>query len=81
MNFWHMGSHQQEIHHSPHITAVIEVVHPIRQDSIDARSSLLNEPILIEFEHAVRYSAGERVLIVGSLDLHEAPFRRVMRQK
>lgn len=66
-------SHHQEIKKSPHIKAIIEVTQIVNVYSIYARSSILEEPILIEFENAVSYKVGERVLVIGSLELREAP--------
>lgn len=62
-------SHHQEIQKSSHIEAIIEVVQIIDEYSIYALSSILNDKILIEFENAVSYKVGERILVIGSLEL------------
>lgn len=64
-------SHYQEIQKSPHIKAIVEVIQIIDEYSIYAHSSILDDNILIEFENAVSYKVGERVLIIGSLELNE----------
>lgn len=64
-------SHYQTIPASPHIEATIEVSQIIDKYSVYARSSLSDNTILIEFEHAVNYKAGERVWVSGSLELSE----------
>lgn len=61
----------QEIQKSPHIEAVIEVTQIIDKYSVYALSSVLDGNVLIEFENEVDYKVGERVLIVGSLELSE----------
>lgn len=64
--------HHQEIKKSPHIKAIIEVAQIINEYSIYALSSIVDDNILIEFENAVSYKVGERVLVIGSLELSEA---------
>lgn len=64
-------SHYQEIQKSPHIEAIIEVAQIIDEYSIYALSSVLDDNILIEFENAVNYKVGERILVIGSLELSE----------
>ena len=63
--------HHQEIQKSPHIEAIIEVAQIIDEYSVYARSSISGDNVLIEFENAVSYKVGERVLVVGSLELSE----------
>lgn len=63
--------HHQEIQKSPHIEAIIEVVQIIDEYSVYALSSILDDNVLIEFENAVSYKVGERVLVIGSLELNE----------
>ncbi len=63
--------HHQEIQKSPHIEAIIEVVQIIDEYSVYALSSILDDNVLIEFENAVSYKVGERVLVIGSLELSE----------
>lgn len=64
-------THHQEIQKSPHIEAIIEVTQIIDEYSVYALSSILDDKVLIEFENAVSYKVGERVLVVGSLELSE----------
>jgi len=63
--------HHQEIQKSSHIEAIIEVVQIINEYSIYAFSSILDNNILIEFESAVEYNVGDRVLVIGSLEMSE----------
>lgn len=64
-------SHYQEIKKSSHIKAIIEVAQIIDAYSVYALSSILDDNILIEFENVVSYRVGERVLVIGSLELNE----------
>ncbi|MDE7274427.1 MAG: hypothetical protein K2N95_15475 [Lachnospiraceae bacterium] len=61
--------HHQDILKSPHIEAIIEVRQIIDAYTIYAVSSILEDAILIEFESAIDYKVGERILVVGSLEL------------
>ena len=63
--------HHQEIQKSPYVEAIIKVVQIIDEYSLYALSSISGNNVLIEFENAVSYKAGERVLVVGSLELNE----------
>ena len=63
--------HRQKIQKSPHIEAIIEVDQIIDEYSIYARSTISDCDILIEFENAASYKVGERVLVIGSLELSE----------
>ncbi|MBM6725388.1 hypothetical protein [Pseudoflavonifractor phocaeensis] len=63
--------HRQKIQKSPHIEAIIEVEQIIDEYSIYALSTISDRDILIEFENAVSYKVGERVLVIGSLELSE----------
>ena len=63
--------YHQGIQKSPHIEAIIEVAQIIDEYSVYALSSILDDKVLIEFENAVSYEVGERVLVVGSLELSE----------
>ena len=63
--------HRQKIQKSPHIEAIIEVAQIIDEYSIYALSTISDRDILIEFENAVSYKVGERVLVIGSLELSE----------
>lgn len=62
-------SHYQDIQGSPHIKAIVEVTQVKDVDSFYARSSLSEDDILVEFENAVNYRAGEKVFVMGSLEL------------
>lgn len=64
-------THHQEIYKSSHIEAIIEVAQIIDEYSIYAFSSLLDDIILIKFENAVSYIVGDRVFVIGSLELSE----------
>lgn len=64
-------THHQAIQKSPHIEAIIEVTQIIDEYSVYALSSILDDKVLIGFENAVSYKVGERVLVVGSLELRE----------
>lgn len=61
-------SYYQKIQKSSHIEAVVEVVRVIDEYSLYALSSILEDSILIEFESAVDYKLGDRILIIGSLE-------------
>ena len=61
--------HYQEIRKSSHIEAIVEVAQIINEDSIYAFSSILNDNVLIEFESAVEYNVGDRIFIIGSLEM------------
>lgn len=61
----------QKIQKSPHIEAVVEVTQIIDKYSIYALSTVSDNNILVEFENAVSYKAGDRVLVIGSLEMNE----------
>lgn len=61
-------SYHQNIQGSSHIEAIVEVTQVKDSDSFYARSSLSEDDILIEFENAVNYRAGEKVFVIGSLE-------------
>ena len=63
--------HFQKIQKSPHIEAVVEVTQIIDEYSIYALSTVSDSDILVEFENAVSYKVGDRVLVIGSLELNE----------
>lgn len=63
--------YRQEIQKSSHIEAIIEVVQIISDYSVYAFSSILNDNILIEFESTVKYNVGDRVSVIGSLEMSE----------
>lgn len=62
-------SHCQDIQGSPHIKAIVEVTRVKDVDSFYARSSLSEDDILVAFENVVNYRAGEKVFVMGSLEL------------
>lgn len=61
----------QKIQKSSHIEAVVEVAQVIDEYSLYAFSSILEDRILIEFESAIDYQKGDRILIIGSLEMNE----------
>lgn len=63
-------SHTQKISKSSHIEAVVEVVQVIDGYSLYAISSILQDCIVVEFESAVDYKVGDRILIIGSLEIN-----------
>lgn len=63
--------HFQKIQKSPHIEAVVEATQIIDEYSIYALSTVSDSDILVEFENAVSYKVGDRVLVIGSLELNE----------
>ena len=63
--------HHQEIQKSSHIKAIIEVTQIIDEYSIYALSTISDSDILVEFENAVSYKVGDRVFVIGSLELSE----------
>lgn len=64
-------SYDQKIQKSPHIEAVVEVTQVIDMYSLYALSAIAEDNILVEFENAVDYKIGEKVLITGTLELDE----------
>lgn len=62
-------SHCQDIQGSPYIKAIVEVTRVQDVDSFYACSSLSEDDILVEFENGVNYRAGEKVFVMGSLEL------------
>ena len=63
--------HFQKIQYSPHIEAVIEATQIIDEYSMYALSTVSDSNILVEFENTVSYKVGDRVLVIGSLELNE----------
>ncbi len=63
--------HFQKIQNSPHIEAVIEAIQIIDEYSMYALSTVSDSNILVEFENTVSYKVGDRVLVIGSLELNE----------
>lgn len=64
-------SYYQKIQKSSHIEAVVEVTQIIDECSVYACSSILDNNILIEFESEIDYKVGDRILIIGSLEMDE----------
>ena len=67
--------HFQKIQNSPHIEAVIEATQIIDEYSMYALSTVSDSNILVEFENTVSYKVGDRVLVIGSLELNEIFYR------
>lgn len=63
--------HFQKTQNSPHIEAVIEATQIIDEYSMYALSTVSDSNILVEFENTVSYKVGDRVLVIGSLELNE----------
>ena len=63
-------SYNQKIAKSSHIEAVVEVVQVIAADSVHVLSSIVPEWILVEFENEVDYKVGDRIRVVGSLEIN-----------
>ena len=63
--------HFQKIQNSPRIEAVIEATQIIDECSMYALSTVSDSNILVDFENAVSYKVGDRVLVIGSLELNE----------
>ena len=63
--------HFQKIQNSPHIEAVIEATQIIDEYSMYALSTVSDSNIVVEFENTVSYKVGDRVLVIGSLELNE----------
>ena len=59
----------QRIPQSPNIEAVVEITQIISEDSVYALSSISNENLWIGFEGPVNYTLGDRVFIVGTLEI------------
>lgn len=59
----------QEIENSSNIKAIIEVKDVVDEYTIYAKSSICDEPILIEFENKMMYKREDRVYIEGSLEI------------
>ena len=59
----------QRIPQSPNIEAVVEITQIISEDSVYALSSISNENLWIGFEGPVNYPLGDRVFIVGALEI------------
>ena len=59
----------QEIQNSSHIEAIVEVIQIVDEYAVYALSSILDKKILIEFESAVDYKVGDKISIIGSLEM------------
>ncbi len=59
----------QEIENSSNIKAIIEVKEVVDEYTIYAKTSICDEPILIEFENKMMYQQDDRVYIEGSLEI------------
>ena len=59
----------QEIENSSNIKAINEVKDVVDEYTIYAKSSICDEPILIEFENKMMYKREDRVYIEGSLEI------------
>lgn len=66
-------SHCQPFKMSVHIKAAVEVTGIIDGFSVNARTSVDQDVIQIEFEHSVTYKAGNKVYIEGSLEIGPLP--------
>jgi len=49
----------------------VEVAQTINEYFLYAYSSISDDKILIEFESAVEYKMGDRVFVIGSLEINE----------
>jgi len=67
----------QEIQNSPHIEAIVEVSEVIDEYSVYALSTILDMKILIEFEVVTNYKVGDRIFVVGSLEMVEKSWSAV----
>lgn len=61
--------HCQEILNSPHIEAIVEVSKIVDEYAVYAVSSILETEILIEFESVVDYKVGDKISVIGSLEI------------
>lgn len=61
--------HRQPIQLSSHIEAVVQVCQVVDNYSVLAMSTVAEDQILVEFEHAVDYKSGDRIYLEGSLEL------------
>ena len=62
--------HSQKIPNSSHIEAIIEVTEIVDECSVKAKSTVSNDIITVEFEKIVNYEVGNKVFVVGSLELN-----------
>lgn len=61
--------YRQPIQLSSHIEAVVQVCQVVDNYSVLAMSTVAEDQILVEFEHAVDYKSGDRIYLEGSLEL------------
>ncbi len=61
--------HCQEILNSPHIEAIVEVSKIVDEYAVYAVSSISETEILIEFESVVDYQVGDKIFVIGSLEI------------
>lgn len=61
--------HCQEIPNSPHIEAVVEVSKVVDEYAMYALSSIMETEILVEFESVVDYKVGDKISVIGSLEI------------
>lgn len=64
-------NHHQGILNSSHIEAVVKIIRIVDEYSVYALSSIVDDKILIEFESAVNYKVGDKILVIGSLEIVE----------
>lgn len=63
--------HRYPIPKSSHIEAVVQVCEIIDEYTLYASTSLIENKILVEFEHSVKYNQGDYIHIEGSLEFNE----------
>lgn len=59
---------------SSHTEAVVEVVEIVDEYSLYALTSIIEEKILIEFEHKVNFNVGDRIYVEGNLAIYSADY-------
>ena len=64
----------QEIENSSNIKANIEVKEIVDDYTIYAKTSICDEPILVEFENKVMYQQHDRVYVEGTLEIEMPKF-------
>ena len=60
---------EQRIAKSPNIVAIVEVSRIEDEYTIYAKSTIINDEILVEFDQKVNCKVGDRILLEGSLEL------------
>lgn len=63
--------YRQTIPKSSHIEAIVQVHQIIDDYSAYVISSIIDDTILVEFEHAVDYIKGDKIYIEGSLEMRK----------